>query len=105
MLVLIPGILGQIPPTPISGGLYNQYDQFESSLSDDEAIITLTQDTENSNSEASATAMHQVIESSDEEEGKGGVVVFVYATTNRHRQTACDKDASVLPKARRSPIF
>ena len=33
-------IPGHIAPTPVSWGPYNQCDEFESSLSDDEAIIT-----------------------------------------------------------------
>ena len=66
----IPDTPGQIGLIPVSRGLYNQRDKLESSLSDDEAIITLAQGTENGNSEAIADALSD----DDEEEGEGGVI-------------------------------
>jgi MULE transposase domain len=59
--------LEHITPIPISGGSYNQCDEFESSLSDNEAIITLVQGTENSNSEAIMDALSD--DDDKEEEG------------------------------------
>ena len=53
----IPNTPGQIPHTPIPGGQHNQYDKFETSLSDDEAIIALAQSTKNGNSEAIANGI------------------------------------------------
>jgi hypothetical protein len=63
MLAPILDILGHIAPTPVPWGPYNQCDEFESSLSDDGAIITLAQGTENGNSEAISDAL-----SDDDEE-------------------------------------
>jgi hypothetical protein len=62
----IPDTLGQIPPTPISGG--NQCDEFEGTLSDDEAIITFAQGTENGISKAIADALSDVEEVVEEVE-------------------------------------
>jgi len=70
MLAPILDILGHIAPTPVPWGPYNQCDEFESSLSDDGAIITLAQGTENGNSEAISDALSD----DDEEEGEGGVI-------------------------------
>ena len=60
-----PNTPEQVPHTPVPGGLHN--DEFETSLSDDEAIIALAQSTTNGNSKAIATALS----SNDEEEAAG----------------------------------
>ena len=65
MSTLILDVPGHIGPTPVSGGLYNQFDEFEGSLSDNEAIITLAQSTENGNSEAIADALSDNKEEED----------------------------------------